>query len=343
MSVITRRLGKLPAVYNPSIPTIHKLLINYKSLPQILSSTNWRAAVTSWPMLDNDDCGNCVVAGMLHAVQGWSANANVQIVPDTTAAISDYMLMTGALNGTAYNPKTGANDSGLVIDQALGYWMNTGISITHSSDINKISGQATVDTHDTISIKRVIAEFGGLFAGLQLPTTAETEINNGQPWTDLSGVVGSWGGHGVWVIDFDANWLYIVTWGAIQKCSWAWFQKYADEAKALINLDWISSKSNLSPSQFTISSLDTDVQNMHGIMSNTQQSSMKDQIKHMVGQFLGYKLPKDFNPDGGISYTRPNYHPDVDATLYGTNLLDATQTEALVHHMIDGLPTPLVK
>jgi hypothetical protein len=66
---------------------------------------------------------------------------------------------------------------------------------------------------------------------------------------------------------------------------------------------------------------------------------MKDeQIKHMVDRFLSWRLPQNFNPDNGISYTRPNYLPSVDATPSGTNLFDATQAETMVRHMIDGLP-----
>ena len=64
----------------------------------------------------------------------------------------------------------------------------------------------------------------------------------------------------------------------------------------------------------------------------------EEQIKHMVSRFLNWKLPKDFNPDAGISYTRPNYLPSVDATPSGTNLLDAAQADAMVRHMIDGMP-----
>ncbi|SHJ72246.1 hypothetical protein SAMN05444159_1320 [Bradyrhizobium lablabi] len=66
----------------------------------------------------------------------------------------------------------------------------------------------------------------------------------------------------------------------------------------------------------------------------------EDQIKHMVNRFLGWRLPKNFNPDAGISYTRPNYAPSVDATPSGTNLFDATQADAMVRYMIEGLPIP---
>lgn len=66
----------------------------------------------------------------------------------------------------------------------------------------------------------------------------------------------------------------------------------------------------------------------------------KDQIKHMVDRFLMWRLPSNFAPDAGISYTRPNYHPSVDATPTGTNLFDATQPDAMVRHMVEGLAAP---
>ncbi len=56
------------------------------------------------------------------------------------------------------------------------------------------------------------------------------------------------------------------------------------------------------------------------------------QIKHMVDRFLGWRLPANFSPDGGISYT-------AGGRPVGTNLLDATQAAAMVRHMIEGLPT----
>jgi hypothetical protein len=62
-----------------------------------------------------------------------------------------------------------------------------------------------------------------------------------------------------------------------------------------------------------------------------------DQIKHMVDRFLMWPLPRNFTPDNGISYKRPNYAPNVPGPS-GTNLLDATQAAAMVRHMVDGLP-----
>lgn len=67
----------------------------------------------------------------------------------------------------------------------------------------------------------------------------------------------------------------------------------------------------------------------------------EDQIKHMVNRFLCWRLPEDFYPDCGI-------HFDADAAKkmnprnnryepVGTNLFTATQTDAMVRHMIEGV------
>jgi hypothetical protein len=67
----------------------------------------------------------------------------------------------------------------------------------------------------------------------------------------------------------------------------------------------------------------------------------EDQIKHMVDRFLQWKLPEDFHPDAGISFEREfNKHrptPSIN-TPVGTNLLTAHQAEAMIRHLVEGLP-----
>lgn len=70
------------------------------------------------------------------------------------------------------------------------------------------------------------------------------------------------------------------------------------------------------------------------------------QIKHMVDRFLGWKLPENFRPDAGISF-EPEYNVEYNASRgmpparhepIGTNVFDATQADAMVRYMLDGLP-----
>lgn len=74
------------------------------------------------------------------------------------------------------------------------------------------------------------------------------------------------------------------------------------------------------------------------------------QIKHMVDRFLGWRLPRDFTPDCGISF-KPEFNVEYNASRgqpperhapVGTNLLTAEQATAMVRHMLDGLPADTV-
>jgi hypothetical protein len=69
---------------------------------------------------------------------------------------------------------------------------------------------------------------------------------------------------------------------------------------------------------------------------------VKARIKHMVAQFLSWRLPAAFRPDNGISFESVGNAGTVhayDRSPTGTNLLDAAQAETMVRHMLDGLPT----
>ncbi|ANW00657.1 hypothetical protein [Bradyrhizobium icense] len=68
----------------------------------------------------------------------------------------------------------------------------------------------------------------------------------------------------------------------------------------------------------------------------------EDQVRHMVNRFLNWKLPENFNPDGGISFERlgnKGTPHEYRREPIGTNLLDAVQADAMVCHMIEGLPS----
>jgi hypothetical protein len=63
-----------------------------------------------------------------------------------------------------------------------------------------------------------------------------------------------------------------------------------------------------------------------------------DQIKHMTERFLNWRIPTDrFHPDCGVSVQRPNYGPNVEWMLTGTNLFDYALAEEMVRHMVEGL------
>lgn len=65
----------------------------------------------------------------------------------------------------------------------------------------------------------------------------------------------------------------------------------------------------------------------------------EEQIAYMVSQFQSWQIPAAFKPYAGISYTPPLYGASrATATPLGAALFDSLQTDAMVRHLIDGLP-----
>lgn len=71
-----------------------------------------------------------------------------------------------------------------------------------------------------------------------------------------------------------------------------------------------------------------------------------EQIKYMVDRFLSWRLPETFQPDAGISFS-PDYNVEFNAARgkpparhnpVGTNLFTAPEAEAMIRHLVDGLP-----
>lgn len=62
---------------------------------------------------------------------------------------------------------------------------------------------------------------------------------------------------------------------------------------------------------------------VHGVVSN-------DTINTMIDRFLGWRLPENFRPDAGITFTRPDCHE----WPTGTNLFDADQARHMIRYML---------
>jgi len=63
-------------------------------------------------------------------------------------------------------------------------------------------------------------------------------------------------------------------------------------------------------------------------------------IDEMVNKFLRWEIPKDFSPDGGITFKNPkDLYPHIPnpENLWptGTNLLDASQAKELMKYLLE--------
>ena len=217
--------------------------VSSSQLPAIPLSTNRRAAVTNWQMLGNDTFGDCTEACNGHAQIAWSTLAN------TTATVTQSCIES------TYFRLTGGPDTGLVIIDELNDWK------VHAVCGNVLGGFMSVKPTDHLGIQESIFLFGAISLGLQLPRawqgattwTAPSRAHQFGRWRP-----GSWGGHCVCGIDYDAEYLYVVSWGEVIPVAWAAVDMYFDEAYALLNQLWFTGGTT-APNGFDLEALTTDL------------------------------------------------------------------------------------
>lgn len=221
-----------------------------KQLPDPPPAKDWTKGITKWGMMLNDIHGCCTIAAAAHAVQVWSANTSAEITVSDAMVLSYYKEWDGFIPG---EPKT---DEGAVELDVLNKWQKTAF------DKHKLIAYANVNYLSLAQIRQAITFFGGVYIGIALPNSAKTQavwdvVADDNP----AGKPGTWGGHCVFVPKYDAHGFTCITWGALKTMTTAFWERYVDEAHALLSHDWIAAKG--SPSGFGLAELKTDLSLIH--------------------------------------------------------------------------------
>ena len=248
----TRRLGKLAP--KPDDRTLQ--LANYffgSQPPPSPPSINWGTKVSAWGELLNNELECCTVSAMGHAVMAWTSSASTEFVVPDSAIIPVYSAISG------YNPKTGQNDDGATCIDALNEWRKIGIAG------HKITAYVAITPGHQQHTQAAIDIFGGVYAGIQLPISAQMQSVWDVPVEGLhgDGAPGSWGGHCVPIIAYDPTGLIVVTWGSTLKMTWPFFKMYCDEGYAVLSTDFMNARA-LSASGFNMPQLKVDLGKVTG-------------------------------------------------------------------------------
>jgi hypothetical protein len=217
------------------------------ALPAPPRAADWTRGMTSWGMMLNDKLGDCTIAGIGHAVQVWSANAFQEIT------VSDDVILAAYEQWNGYNPVDPSTDQGGIELDVLTDWKANGLAG------HRLLAFADPKAANLVEVRQSIALFGGVYIGISLPLTAQSQDVWDVVPDDGSGssAAGSWGGHAVFVPAYDANGFTCITWGQQKKMTTAFWQMYVDEAHALLSPDWLTAKG--SPSGFDLAQLEADL------------------------------------------------------------------------------------
>jgi hypothetical protein len=200
-------------------------------LPPPPRAKDWTRGITKWGAMLNDKLGDCTIAGAAHAIQIWTANTGKMItVPDTTIR-RYYEKWDGYVPG---KPRT--DNGGIELD-VLNDWQK------HGFDGNTLTAFADPKRANLTEIRQSITLFGGVYIGLSLPITAQTQdVWDVVPKGGEKAKPNSWGGHCVFVPKYDEKGFTCITWGQLKTMTLAFWNKYCDEAHTLLAQDWLSAK-----------------------------------------------------------------------------------------------------
>ena len=237
------KLGRRPRKFNPRIPHM-SAIIGGRQLPPVPPVMDWTAKLpSSLGMMLNDQLGCCTCAGIFHALQVWTANANppMDTEPDSSVEIA-YEKFCG------YKPGDPSTDNGGVEQDVLTDWLNQGVDTAHPlgtpDTINKLTAFYEVDSRNLDDVRRTIADCGVAYIGFNVPAYLMANGNPPDVWCLPQGAEDESieGGHCVILCGYDADTFKLISWGRVYSMTTGFFQKFVDEVYGPVDADWVNSQ-----------------------------------------------------------------------------------------------------
>lgn len=250
-----RRLGRLPKREDPRTLQFKKYLAPAALVVPV--SADFSTLVNPWPMYGNDAYGDCTCASIGHGVQLLSAMAGAgnTVTPTDAQVLQVYYDENN--NGQPFAAGS-PQDQGADILSVITDWKTKGLGTPPVSPYAFVE----VDTSNIDEVKVAISLFGGLDTGVNLPLASQ-----GQPaWNTIYNPAnantwsGTWGGHSIWVVKFDATGLWVVSWGELIFVTWEFWNCYFDEAYAVLPTDW-----QVRPDGFDFTQLEADLTELQSV------------------------------------------------------------------------------
>lgn len=250
------RLSPHPAQTHPRL-TVEDY-IDFSALPAPPALIDWCSKVTTWPMYLNDQLGDCTCATVGHEIQAFSAYGNTEV----TVTDNDVLALYEAVGG--YVPGDPSTDNGCVIQDILAYWAANPVGG------HEIYAYAQIqDLTNLTQVAQILDLFGTVYLGINVPQSAMTQFNAGQPWSNV-GDTDILGGHAIPVqkmtsANTDNPVMDVITWGAVQEMELSFWQAYVEEAWIVVSQqDWLNAATGESPDGLDLTQLMADFKDLGG-------------------------------------------------------------------------------
>jgi len=215
------RFGKHPPKHDYRTLRLQKYLTpalaappaSYDVLARVYAKLKQSNPSVLFPMDGNDKYGDCTIAALAHAITDYRGLVGKDKVMRREDVIKLYMHLTGGL------------DSGLNELDVLNYWRKNAVSG------DKILAYAKIDVRNHVHVQQAMELFGGVYLGFQVQENCLEDFDAHKPWTPAPLTQD---GHAVFAVAYDPSTVTVLTWGNVQKGTWAWWDECVDEAYAIL-------------------------------------------------------------------------------------------------------------
>lgn len=230
------KFGRKPARRLLSMPSLGDFLDKAVTWPAV-PAQGWENAVKppAWGMLGNDQYGDCTEAGILHLIQGQSANTGNPLSASTAQALALYSAITG------FNPDDPSTDQGTVLTDLLTYVKKNGVEMmdaTGKTVTVEVVGSASLDISSVAQMRYAAYTFGGNYLGINCPQQCVDDTAN---WNFISSLPIA-GGHCIPQEGEGAAGGKIVSWGMVIPTSTGFLLSYLEEAYIVITKSWLNAQ-----------------------------------------------------------------------------------------------------
>lgn len=226
------KLGKRDYRHDERTLALGPVLSTDITVPEVFNFDKNRAPFPD-RMWGNDEFGDCVIAARANQtlrIERVEQRRTLHMVDDDV--ISEYKKLTGCVS------PGDANDTGLVMLNAMRDWKNDGWTMTQKPGHHySIAAYGEIDPMNRKEVRASIYMLVGIQFGFALPWAAR---RMGSVWDYTGGTgpdwrPGSWGGHAVYGFGYDPEGITIKTWGQNVTVTNAFLEKYCDEAWGVVD------------------------------------------------------------------------------------------------------------
>lgn len=218
------------------------------ALPAAPATCDWTKGITAWGAMLNDQLGDCTIAGCGHAIQVCGVNVGYSFDKET---LPDGTIESAYSAWDGYVPGDPSTDVGGVELDVLNDFKRDGLGGHH------LIGFADPAVSNQAEIHQAIYLFGGCYIGFNVPNFIMSGDGPPAVWDVVADDGGIDGGHCVFCCGYDASTITFISWGSVYKMTTAFWNKYVDEAHALLLATWIDN--DKTPSGFNLAQMEADL------------------------------------------------------------------------------------